>query len=246
MLEVHSLSVSTESDEQIIDRVYLELAPQKVVCIMGPNGSGKSTLANTIIGNPMYKITAGDILLDKKSIKDLDTVARARMGIFLASQNPITIPGVTVLNFLKSSYVAIHGKIERMRDWIAEIKRIFNLLKLQESFLHRYVNDGFSGGEKKRFEIAQLIVLKARYAILDEIDSGLDVDGLKIICELLNELRSKISLCIITHYSRLYRYLNADEVHVFNKGKFISSGGMELVELIDKKGYAGITDTSKI
>jgi Fe-S cluster assembly ATP-binding protein len=241
MLRIKNLGVCTKEKELLINDVSLELSPGRTVCIMGPNGSGKSTLANTIIGNPNYEIVEGSMELDEKSIHQLNVTERAKLGIFLAMQNPITIPGITVINFLKASYNAIYGEIPDMRSWIKEVKKIFNLLGIDESFLiHRYVNDEFSGGEKKRFEIAQLVILKSRYVILDEIDSGLDVDGLRTICHLLKDMKSQISLCIITHYSKIFDHIDVDEVHIFNEGRFIRSGGMELVQLIDKKGYASL------
>ena len=208
--------------------------------IMGPNGSGKSTLAYSIAGHPKYSITGGNVYLDGQDILEMSVDERAKAGLFLAMQYPVEVPGVSVTNFLRTAATAIRGEAPKVRTWVNEVKEAMAELSIDSSFAERSVNEGFSGGEKKRHEILQLELLKPKIAILDETDSGLDVDALRIVSEGVNRAKSNnnMGILLITHYTRILRYIKPDFVHVFAGGKIVEEGGPELAEKLEEKGYA--------
>lgn len=242
-LSINNLHVSIEGKE-ILNGVNLNLNPGEVHAIMGPNGTGKSTLAYTIMGHPAYKITQGEILLDGCSINEMEADERARAGLFLAFQYPIAIPGVTVANYLRTA-VNSHRKaadsaykgisIPEFRKMMIEC---MDGLKMDHAFAGRYLNEGFSGGEKKRNEILQMAILKPRFAILDETDSGLDIDALKIVSEGVNLLRGpELGVLLITHYQRILNYIQPDFVHVMMEGRIVESGDAQLAMHLEEQGY---------
>ncbi|MFL2634797.1 MAG: Fe-S cluster assembly ATPase SufC [Dehalococcoidia bacterium] len=240
ILQVNNLNVSLTDNKEIsiLNGLDLSINPGEIHAIMGPNGSGKSTLANTIAGNPMYQIDSGDILMDNKSVIEMSPDERAKNGIFLSFQYPTAIPGVTMVNMLRASLKAIRGEEPSAREFIEELKETLNRLKMDESFARRYVNDGFSGGEKKRAEILQLGMIKPKLAILDETDSGLDVDALRAVADGINTLKtSEMSILMITHYERILNYVKPDFVHILVDGKIVKSGGFELAKEIEEQGY---------
>jgi Fe-S cluster assembly ATP-binding protein len=206
---------------------------------MGPNGSGKSTLAYTIAGHPKYHVESGSVKLDGVEMLELSVDARARAGLFLAMQYPVEIPGVTVSNFLRTAKTAIEGEAPALRPWIKEVRASMEALRMDKAFAERNVNEGFSGGEKKRHEILQLELLKPKFAILDETDSGLDVDALKIVSEGVNRAKDTtgMGLLLITHYTRILRYIKPDFVHVFVDGRVAEEGGPELADRLEDEGY---------
>lgn len=206
---------------------------------MGPNGSGKSTLSYTIAGHPRYEITGGEVLLDGENIIDMSVDERARAGLFLAMQYPVEVPGVSMANFLRTSATAVRGEAPRLRDWIKEVKDAQKELKIDTSFSERAVNEGFSGGEKKRHEILQLSLLKPKFAILDETDSGLDVDALRIVSQGINDYKEQNNggIMLITHYKRILNYVRPDFVHVFANGRVVTTGGPELADKLEEEGY---------
>jgi Fe-S cluster assembly ATP-binding protein len=241
MLSIKNLHAGIE-DKEILRGINLEIKPGEVHAIMGPNGSGKSTLSSVIAGNETYQVTDGEILLDNKSILDLSPDERAHKGIFLSFQYPIEIPGVTTTNFIKT---AINAKRKAQglkdlpaKDMLKMIREKAELLEIDRKFLSRSLNEGFSGGEKKRNEIFQMAMLEPKLAILDETDSGLDIDALKVVANGVNKLRNKDNATIvITHYQRLLDYIVPDFVHVLYNGKIIKSGGKELAHELEAKGY---------
>ena len=240
ILEINDLKVSlTEKpDISIIKGLNLSIKKGEIHAIMGPNGSGKSTLANTIAGNPMYTIDSGIIKLNDEDITIISPDERAKRGIFLSFQYPIAIPGVTMVNMLRSSLKAIRGTEPSAREFIDELKATLATLKMDEAFARRYVNDGFSGGEKKRAEILQLGMIKPQLAILDETDSGLDVDALRAVADGINTLKTpEMSILMITHYERILNYVTPDYVHILVDGKIAKSGGFELAKEIEENGY---------
>jgi len=206
---------------------------------MGPNGSGKSTLANVLMGNPEYEVTKGKVLLNNINILKLDVTERARMGLFLAFQYPTEIPGVPIQSFLLKAYNNIHNTRISPREFLAKVKEAASDLNISKEILSRNLNEGFSGGEKKKLEILQLRILKPNFAILDETDSGLDVDALKIVSNSINQTKKEIELgmIIITHYQRILKFLEPDFVHIFKDGKIIKSGNKTLAEKLEQKGY---------
>jgi Fe-S cluster assembly ATP-binding protein len=206
---------------------------------MGPNGSGKSTLAYTIAGHPKYTVTEGEILLDGENVLEMSVDERARAGLFLAMQYPVEIPGVSVSNFLRTAKTAIAGEAPALRTWVKEVRESMDNLKMDKAFSERNVNEGFSGGEKKRHEILQLELLKPQFAVLDETDSGLDVDALKIVSEGVNRAKetNDMGVLLITHYTRILKYIKPDFVHVFVAGKVAEEGGPELAERLEAEGY---------
>ena len=223
-LKVTDLHVSVETEQgtkQILKGVDLTINEGEIHAIMGPNGSGKSTLAYTIAGHPKYTVDGGSITLDGVDVLAMSVDERARAGLFLAMQYPVEIPGVTVSNFLRTAKTAIDGEAPALRPWLKEIKESMEGLRMDKSFAERNVNEGFSGGEKKRHEILQLELLKPKFAVLDETDSGLDVDALKIVSEGVNRAKANtgLGLLLITHYTRILRYIKPDFVHVFVDGK---------------------------
>ncbi|MCD6543404.1 MAG: Fe-S cluster assembly ATPase SufC [Flavobacteriaceae bacterium] len=241
MLSIKNLHAGIE-DKEILRGINLEIKPGEVHAIMGPNGSGKSTLSSVIAGNTTYKVTKGDILLDGESILELDPDVRAHKGIFMSFQYPIEIPGVTTTNFIKT---AINAKRKSQgladlpaKDMLKMIREKAELLEMDRKFLSRSLNEGFSGGEKKRNEIFQMAMLEPKLAILDETDSGLDIDALKIVANGVNKLKTKDNATIIiTHYQRLLDYIIPDFVHVLYNGKIVKSGGKELAHELEAKGY---------
>jgi len=238
LLSIENLKVAVEGKE-ILKGVNLQINRGEVHAIMGPNGSGKSTLSNTLMGHPKYKPTAGRILYKGEELNGSGADDRARRGIFLAFQYPTAIPGVTVMNFLRQSLKAVRGSEIPVSEFRKLIKEKMQLLGIEEGFVNgRYVNDGFSGGEKKRQEILQMAILQPELAILDETDSGLDIDALKIVAGGIEKLRSKDrSLLLITHYQRILDYVRPDFVHVLSGGHIIKSGGQELAHELEAKGY---------
>jgi Fe-S cluster assembly ATP-binding protein len=241
MLEIKNLTAGIEG-KQILNGLDLTINPGEVHAIMGPNGSGKSTLANVLAGRPKYEVTGGTVTFEGKDLLELPTEERAREGVFLAMQYPVEIPGVNNIYFLKAALNAMrkhHGQEELdAMEFLQLAREKMKVVELDESFMNRGVNEGFSGGEKKRNEIFQMAVLDPKLAILDETDSGLDIDALRIVAEGVNALRSEHhSVLVITHYQRLLRYLIPDFVHVLANGRIVKSGGKELAEELEQKGY---------
>ena len=241
-LKITDLHVSVETDlgtKQILRGVDLEINSGETHAIMGPNGSGKSTLAYTIAGHPKYTVDSGSITLDGVDVLEMSVDERAKAGLFLAMQYPVEIPGVTVTNFLRTAKTAIDGEAPSLRNWIKEVRESMANLKMDSSFAERNVNEGFSGGEKKRHEILQLELLKPKFAVLDETDSGLDVDALKIVSEGVNRAKanSDMGVLLITHYTRILRYIKPEFVHVFVNGKVAEEGGPELADRLESEGY---------
>ncbi len=241
-LIVSDLHVSVEGRE-ILKGLHLTAAGGEVHAIMGPNGSGKSTLAYALLGHPRYTITQGTITLDGQDILSLSTDERSRAGLFLAFQYPAEVPGVSVTNFLRTAVNARRapGDEVPVMAFARELRAGMNMLEMDASFAGRYLNEGFSGGEKKRNEILQMAMLKPKIAVLDEIDSGLDIDALRIVSDCVNRLRQPgLAVIVITHYQRILRYLAPDVVHVLIDGRIVRSGGQELAEKLEEKGYEWI------
>ena len=241
-LEIKNLHVSVETDQgakQILRGVDLTIRSGETHAVMGPNGSGKSTLAYSIAGHPKYEVTEGEILLDGENVLEMSVDERARAGLFLAMQYPVEVPGVSVSNFLRTAKTAISGEAPQLRQWVNDLKTAMQNLRMDSDFTERNVNEGFSGGEKKRHEILQLELLKPKIAILDETDSGLDVDALKVVSEGVNRAKanSDLGILMITHYTRILRYIQPDFVHVFVAGKVAEEGGPELAERLEAEGY---------
>ena len=236
-LEIRDLTVEADGNE-ILRGVTLDLNRGRTIALMGPNGSGKSTLAYAIAGHPAYDITGGTMTWQGTELNELSPDERARLGVFLAMQYPTEIPGVSVTNFLRTSLNAISGEDVPVRDFMTRLKAEMAELEVDPSFLQRSVNEGFSGGEKKRFEILQMAMLKPSLAVLDETDSGLDVDALRIVSEGVDRLRTpELGVLIITHYTRILRYIRPDEVHVMFEGRIVASGGPELADQLEAEGY---------
>jgi Fe-S cluster assembly ATP-binding protein len=243
VLEIKNLQVSviTEAgNKEILRGVDLTVRSGETHAIMGPNGSGKSTLAYSIAGHPKYLITGGSVTLDGADVLEMSVDERAKAGLFLAMQYPVEVPGVSVSNFLRTAVTAIRGEAPKVRTWVGEVKAAMTSLNIDTAFSERNVNEGFSGGEKKRHEILQMELLKPKIAILDETDSGLDVDALRIVSEGVNRVKdgSDLGVMLITHYTRILRYIKPDFVHVFANGKSVEEGGPELADKLEEKGYA--------
>jgi Fe-S cluster assembly ATP-binding protein len=241
-LEIRGLkvSVTTENgDVEILKGVDLTIKSGETHAIMGPNGSGKSTLAYSIAGHPKYTITGGTVTLDGADVLEMSVDERAKAGLFLAMQYPVEVPGVSVSNFLRTAATALRGEAPKLREWVGEVKGAMEALKMDPSFASRNVNEGFSGGEKKRHEIMQLELLKPKIAILDETDSGLDVDALRVVSEGVNRAKenSNVGILLITHYTRILKYIKPDFVHVFANGKIVEEGGPELADKLEAQGY---------
>jgi Fe-S cluster assembly ATP-binding protein len=250
-LVITDLQVSVDIEggtKEILKGVDLTIEQGSIHAIMGPNGSGKSTLAYTIAGHPKYHVTGGSITLDGENVLAMTVDARARAGLFLAMQYPVEIPGVTVSNFLRTAKTAIEGEAPPLRPWLKEVKESMGALRMDKAFSERNVNEGFSGGEKKRHEILQLELLKPRFAILDETDSGLDVDALKIVSEGVNRAHENTGLgvLLITHYTRILRYIHPDFVHVFVDGRVAEEGGPELADRLENEGYDRYTGQAEL
>lgn len=241
-LEITNLHVSIDTDQgvvEILNGVTLAISDDETHAIMGPNGSGKSTLAYTIAGHPRYQVTEGTITLDGEDVLAMSVDERAKAGLFLAMQYPVEIPGVSVTNFLRTAKTSLDGAAPALRAWVAELRAAMESLRMEPGFAERNVNEGFSGGEKKRHEIMQLQLLKPKFAVLDETDSGLDVDALKIVSEGVNQAKkdTKLGVLLITHYTRILRYITPDHVHVIVAGKIVDSGGPELADQLENEGY---------
>ena len=241
MLEIKNISVKIkDSDKHIINGLSLDIRDGEVHAIMGPNGAGKSTLSKVIMGNYKYELTDGDILLNGESIKDLKVNERAKKGIFLAMQDPTVVDGVTNSEFLKTASREITGDNIDYFKFLDEVNKFIEDLEFDKDRLYRHLNKGFSGGEKKKNEVLQIKMLKPKFIILDEIDSGLDVDSLRIVCENINKYREEhkdTSVLIITHYPRILEYINPDFVHIMNNGKIVKTGNMDLAFDTEKHGY---------
>src|SRR5580765_7326423 len=241
-LEIRDLHVSVETEagpREILRGVDLAVTAGQTHAIMGPNGSGKSTLAYSVAGHPKYTVTSGQVTLDGDDVLAMTVDERARAGLFLAMQYPVEVPGVSVSNFLRTAKTAIDGEAPKLRTWVKEVKEAMDRLAVDPSFSERSVNEGFSGGEKKRHEILQLELLQPKIAILDETDSGLDIDALKVVSEGVNRVRATgdTGVLLITHYTRILRYIQPDFVHVFVDGRMVSEGGPELAEQLEAEGY---------
>jgi Fe-S cluster assembly ATP-binding protein len=242
-LEIRDLQVSVKLPEgelkPILAGVDLTVKAGETHAIMGPNGSGKSTLAYSVAGHPKYQITGGSVTLDGADVLSMTVDERARAGLFLAMQYPVEVPGVSVANFLRTAKTAVDGQAPKLRTWAGELRGAMEKLQMDPAFAQRNVNEGFSGGEKKRHEIMQLELLKPKVAILDETDSGLDIDALRIVSEGVNRVREtgETGLLLITHYTRILRYIKPDFVHVFVAGKIVQEGGPELAEELETSGY---------
>ena len=241
-LEIKDLHVSVATEDgpkEILKGVDLTVDSGQTHAIMGPNGSGKSTLAYAIAGHPKYEVTGGTVTLDGQDVLSMTVDERARAGLFLAMQYPVEVPGVSMANFLRSAATAVRGQAPKLRTWVKEVKGAMSDLDIDPEFAERSVNEGFSGGEKKRHEIVQLELLKPKTAILDETDSGLDIDALRVVAEGVNRVRDtgETGLLLITHYTRILRYVTPDYVHVFVGGRIVEEGGPELAEKLEADGY---------
>ncbi|WP_110241386.1 Fe-S cluster assembly ATPase SufC [Nocardioides gilvus] len=242
ILQITDLHVTVDTDDgtkQILKGVTLTIKDGETHAIMGPNGSGKSTLAYTIAGHPKYTVTGGTITLDGVDVLEMSVDERARAGLFLAMQYPVEIPGVSVANFLRTAKTAIDGEAPKLRTWVKDVNAALGAADLDPTFSQRSVNEGFSGGEKKRHEIAQLGLLNPKVAVLDETDSGLDIDALKVVSEGVNRFAANgdKAVLLITHYTRILRYIKPDFVHVFVNGRIAEQGGAELADQLEATGY---------
>ena len=243
--QIVDLHASVEGRE-ILKGISLEMNKGEVHAVMGPNGSGKSTLSHTLMGHPNYKVTAGKVLFKGRNILELPTEERAKLGLFLALQYPVVVPGISMANFLRTALNAKRGfdgkdrsKAISVKEFRSLLKSKMDVLRMDDSFLSRYVNDGFSGGEKKRAEILQMAVLNPEIAILDETDSGLDIDSIKFVSEAVNRMRGPdLGVLIITHYTRILQFVKPDFVHVLVDGRFVLSGGPEVADRLEQRGYA--------
>ena len=243
VLEIKNLQVSVvieSGNKEILRGVDLTIKSGETHAIMGPNGSGKSTLAYSIAGHPKYLVTGGSVTLDGVDVLEMSVDERAKAGLFLAMQYPVEIPGVSVSNFLRTAVTAIRGEAPKVRTWVGEVKAAMSSLEIDTAFSERNVNEGFSGGEKKRHEILQMELLRPKITILDETDSGLDIDALRVVSEGVNRIKesSDLGVMLITHYTRILKYIKPDFVHVFANGKIVEEGGSELADKLEEKGYA--------
>ncbi|MHA6794788.1 Fe-S cluster assembly ATPase SufC [Pseudonocardia bannensis] len=241
-LEIKDLHVSVAAEDgakEILRGVDLTIRGGETHAIMGPNGSGKSTLAYAIAGHPKYEITGGEVLLDGEDVLAMSVDERARAGLFLAMQYPVEVPGVSMANFLRSAATAVRGEAPKLRTWVKEVKGAMSELDIDPDFADRSVNEGFSGGEKKRHEVLQLSLLKPKIAVLDETDSGLDVDALRVVSQGVNRYRAAgdVGVLLITHYTRILKYITPDVVHVFAGGRIVESGGADLANELEENGY---------
>ena len=249
VLEIRDLHVTVETDAgttPILNGIDLTINTGETHAIMGPNGSGKSTLAYTIAGHPKYTVTQGSITFDGEDVLAMSVDERARAGLFLAMQYPVEIPGVTVTNFLRTAKTALDGESPAIRQWTKDVRTAMSNLRMDPKFAQRNVNEGFSGGEKKRHEILQLEVLKPKFAVLDETDSGLDVDALKVVSDGVNRAKEEnnLGVLLITHYTRILRYIRPEFVHVVVGGRIVEEGGFELADRLEDEGYDRFVDPS--
>ncbi len=248
-LEISDLHVAVPTNDaaapetEILRGVDLTVRSGETHAIMGPNGSGKSTLAYAIAGHPKYRVTRGSVRLDGEDVLAMSADERARAGLFLAMQYPVEVPGVSMSNFLRTAATAVRGEAPKLRTWVKEVKDAMADLDIDPAFADRSVNEGFSGGEKKRHEVLQLALLQPRIAILDETDSGLDVDALRVVSQGVNRFRASgdVGVLLITHYTRILRHITPEFVHVFAGGRIVASGGPELAEELDAEGYVRFT-----
>ena len=250
-LEIKDLHVSVAAandteDIEILKGVDLTVRSGETHALMGPNGSGKSTLSYAIAGHPKYRVTSGSITLDGEDVLAMSIDERARAGLFLAMQYPVEVPGVSMSTFLRTAATAVRGEAPKLRHWVKEVKSALDALDIDPAFAERSVNEGFSGGEKKRHEILQLGLLKPKIAILDETDSGLDVDALRVVSEGVNRYAEEEhgGILLITHYTRILRYIHPQFVHVFVGGRIIESGGPELADELEENGYVRFTQAA--
>ena len=249
-LEIKDLHVSVSTDDgedkEILKGVTLTINSGETHAIMGPNGSGKSTLAYSIAGHPKYQVTSGTITLDGEDVLAMSVDERARAGLFLAMQYPVEVPGVTVSNFLRTAKTAVDGEAPKLRTWVKDVKNTMSDLRMKPEFAERDVNAGFSGGEKKRHEILQMELLQPKIAVLDETDSGLDVDALRIVSEGVNRSKeaTNMGVLLITHYTRILNYIKPDFVHVFVDGAVAEEGGPELADRLEAEGYDRYTQAA--
>jgi Fe-S cluster assembly ATP-binding protein len=241
--DLHVSVVADQVDKEILSGVNLTIGAGETHAIMGPNGSGKSTLSYAVAGHPKYTVTSGSIALDGEDVLAMSVDERARAGLFLAMQYPVEVPGVSMSNFLRSAVTAVRGEAPKLRHWVKEVKQAMSALDIDPAFAERSVNEGFSGGEKKRHEILQLSLLKPKIAILDETDSGLDVDALRVVSTGINQFKAAgdVGVMLITHYTRILRHVTPDFVHVFSEGRIVESGGAELAERLEDEGYVRYT-----
>ncbi|MBB1513096.1 MULTISPECIES: Fe-S cluster assembly ATPase SufC [unclassified Tessaracoccus] len=244
--DLHVDVITEEGNKPILKGVNLTVKPGEIHAIMGPNGSGKSTLAYAIAGHPKYVITQGSVTLDGVELTELKVDERARAGLFLAMQYPVEVPGVSVANFLRTAKTALDGAAPKVRTWVKEVEAALGRMQLDKTFSARSVNEGFSGGEKKRHEITQLELLNPKAAILDETDSGLDIDALKIVAEGVNRYSEQgdRAVILITHYTRILRYIEPTFVHVFVDGRIVAEGGKELADDLEATGYEAYVKAS--
>ena len=252
-LDIRDLHVSVITDEgpiEILKGVDLTISSNETHAIMGPNGSGKSTLAYSLAGHPKYQVTQGSVTLDGEDLLSMTVDQRARAGLFLAMQYPVEVPGVSTSNFLRTAATAVRGEAPPIRKWVKEVKTAMKDLEIDPDFAERSVNEGFSGGEKKRHEILQLSLLKPKIAVLDETDSGLDVDALRVVAAGVNRYKEEaaktggVGVLLITHYTRILRYIHPDKVHVFAGGRVVESGGPELADELEANGYVRFVEVA--
>ena len=244
-LEIKNLHANVLPSEEgqepkpILKGVNLTIKGGETHAIMGPNGSGKSTLAYTLAGHPKYEVTEGEVLLDGENILEMDIDERARAGLFLAMQYPVEVPGVSSSNFMRSAVTAVRGEAPKLREWVSELNAAREALQMDASFSERSVNEGFSGGEKKRHEVMQLSLMKPKFAVMDETDSGLDVDALRIVSEGINRYQDETGggVLMITHYKRILNYVKPDFIHVFADGKIVKTGDASLADKLEAEGY---------
>ena len=238
MLKIENLHASI-GDKEILKGINLTVGKGEVHAIMGPNGSGKSTLAYSIAGHPDYEVTDGEVLLDGVDLLEMSVDERARAGLFLAMQYPVEVPGVSSSNFMRSAITAVRGEAPKLREWVGELNDAREALQMDESFSERSVNEGFSGGEKKRHEVMQLSLMKPKFAVMDETDSGLDVDALRIVSEGINRYQEETGggVLMITHYKRILNYVKPDFIHVFADGKIVQTGDASLADQLEAEGY---------
>ncbi|WP_086665170.1 Fe-S cluster assembly ATPase SufC [Lentzea kentuckyensis] len=245
--DLHVSVVSEDAPKEILKGVDLTIKAGETHAIMGPNGSGKSTLSYAIAGHPKYTITSGTVTLDGEDVLEMSVDERARAGLFLAMQYPVEVPGVSMSNFLRTAATAVRGEAPALRHWVKEVKGAMAELDIDPAFAERSVNEGFSGGEKKRHEILQLGLLQPKVAILDETDSGLDVDALRVVSEGVNRYKAsgEVGVMLITHYTRILKYISPDFVHVFAGGRIVESGGPELANQLEAEGYVKYTGSKE-
>ncbi|SMD23218.1 Fe-S cluster assembly ATPase SufC [Lentzea albidocapillata] len=245
--DLHVSVVSEDTPKEILKGVDLTIKAGETHAIMGPNGSGKSTLSYAIAGHPKYTITSGTVTLDGEDVLEMSVDERARAGLFLAMQYPVEVPGVSMSNFLRTAVTAVRGEAPALRHWVKEVKGAMTDLDIDPAFAERSVNEGFSGGEKKRHEILQLGLLQPKIAILDETDSGLDVDALRVVSEGVNRYKAsgEVGVMLITHYTRILKYIEPDFVHVFANGRIVESGGRELADVLESEGYVKYTGSKE-